>query len=90
MVTGVLTGELAADSWTRVLSGWGYFSVEYGISVSVPGGRYRCYTAPLPWPWSSGDLPNPQVTHRVIGYGDVWLHVPAPATYRIVPVFPPV
>jgi hypothetical protein len=69
-----------------VVYGWGYFSVDYGISTADPGGRYRAYTAPLPWPLSQGPLPNPRVTHRVLGYGDIWLWSPVATTYWLVPV----
>ncbi len=88
MATGIISGSLPANQWTRVLQGWGYYSVDYGIRVNDPGGKYRCYTAPIPWPISEGSLPNPRVTHRVIGYGDVWLFCPVSTTYTLVPVFP--
>jgi hypothetical protein len=84
----IITGTLAADTWTKVLSAWGYFAVVYGVSTQDPGGSYRCYTAPVPWAIASGPLPEPRVTHRVIGYGDVWLHSPVATSYSLVPVFP--
>jgi hypothetical protein len=79
LVTGSVSGSLRGDRWTRVVFGWGYYSVAYGIRTQDPGGRYRCYTAPLP---------DPYVTHRVIGYGDIWLYSPVDTTYLLVPVFP--
>jgi hypothetical protein len=82
------SGRLPAGKWTRVAQGWGYYSVDYGISTGAQGGRYRCYTAPLPFPYSSGSLPNPRVTHRVIGYGSVWLFSPTETSYSLVPVGP--
>ena len=85
--TGVVSGHLRAGQWTKVLWGWGYYSVDYGASIDASGGEYRCYTAPLPWPVSSGTLPH-VITHRVIGYGDCWLYSPVEATYYLVPVFP--
>ena len=54
MSTGVVTGSLRAGSWTRVVYGWGYFSVDYGISIADSGGRDRAYTAPIPWPAADG------------------------------------
>jgi hypothetical protein len=81
------TGTLTANTWTRVLYGWGKYSVRYAASVSEIGGKYRCYTAPLPMPVSSGDLPT-TVTHMVMGYGDVWLYCPQDATYSLIPLGP--
>ena len=85
--SGSVTGQLPADRWTKVLWGWGKYSVSYSAWVTTAGGRYRCYTAPLPWPASSGNLPA-VITHNVVGYGDCWLYSPTPATYVLTPVFP--
>lgn len=86
-MSSTINGSLRAGQWTKVLWGWGYYAVRYGISLDVSGGEYRCYTVPSPFPISSGHLPN-EVTHRVIGYGDVWLYAPTDAMYFIVPIFP--
>ncbi|MBX6391794.1 MAG: hypothetical protein IRZ08_22870 [Frankia sp.] len=86
MATGVVTGSLRANSWTRVRSGWGYLSIDYGISTADPGGEYRAYTAPLPFPISSGPLPDSDVTFRVIGYGSLWLWSPVDTRYQLVSV----
>lgn len=88
MTMGVVSGQILGNRWTRVLSSWGYLSVDYGVSIGIVGGRFRCFTAPVPWPISSGNLPNPHVTHRVVGYGDIWLFSPADTNYTLVPVFP--
>jgi hypothetical protein len=74
------TGPLRARQWTKVLWGWGYYAVRYGISLDVAGGQYRCYASPSPFPISSDFLPN-EVTHRMIGYGDVWLWSPNAGSY---------
>lgn len=81
------SGSLRAGEWTKVLWGWGYYAIDYGASISAGGGQYRCYSAPSPWPISSGNLPS-RLTHRVIGYGDVWLYSPVDASYTLNPVFP--
>jgi hypothetical protein len=81
------SGSLRANQWTKVLWGWGYYSVNYAASTNSTGGQYRGYTAPVPWPISSGSLPN-TITHRVIGYGDVWLFSPVDTTYTLTPTFP--
>jgi hypothetical protein len=70
-----------------VLWGWGYFSVQYSASISANGGQYRGYASPSPFPITSGNLPT-IITHRVIGYGDVWLYSPVDATYVLTPVGP--
>jgi hypothetical protein len=86
-VAGTVAGSLPAGKWTKVTSGWGYFAVDYSARTGAPGGQYRCYTAPAPFPISSGALPQ-RITHRVIGYGDVWLYSPTATSYTLVPVFP--
>jgi hypothetical protein len=78
-------GSLRANQWTKVLWGWGWYSLAYNISISAPGGEYRCYTTPFPWPIGSGTLPG-RVIHSVYGYGDVWLFSPTDATYQLTPV----
>lgn len=79
-----VSGPLRAGEWTKVLWGWGYYSVRYTTSTSAPGGEYRCYSPPWPWPTSSGGLPA-YITHRVNGYGDCWLRSPVDATYYLNP-----
>jgi hypothetical protein len=86
MATSV-SGSLEGGRWTKVAWGWGYYAVDYSASIGVPGGSYRCYSAPSPFPIGSGPLPN-RLTHRVIGYGDVWLYSPMTTWFRLVPVFP--
>jgi hypothetical protein len=80
-------GSLSAGQWTKVAWGWGYYAVDYSASIGLPGGSYRCYSAPLPFPISSGSLPQ-RITHRVVGYGDVWLYSPRATYFSLVPVFP--
>jgi hypothetical protein len=63
-------GNLTANTWTKVLWGWGYWAKHYTVQVGVVGGQYRTY--PI---YSSGSLPA-TLTHRVIVYGDVWLYSP--------------
>ena len=88
LVTNTVSEVLRGDRWTRVVwvgatTAWTTGSArrirEVGIAVT---------TAPVPWPISSGTLPDPGVTHRVIGYGDIWLYSPVDTTYLLVPVFP--
>lgn len=82
------SGPLPARKWTRVLYGWGKYSLGYSVQVGHGvRGQYRCYTTPLPWPVSSGELPA-QVTHHVYGYGDVWLYAEEATNYHLVPVGP--
>jgi hypothetical protein len=85
--SGPIEGRLQAGIWTRVMSAWGtYLSLNYGVSTGAPGGQYRCYAAPDPFPISSGSLPCASVTFTVIGYGDMWLFSPFNTTYAAVPV----
>lgn len=63
--------DISAKRWTKVVSGWGKYSVDYGISVTNGQGKYRCYLAGIPFPFSSGKLPSPAVTLNVIGYGEI-------------------
>jgi hypothetical protein len=79
-----VTGVISGGEWKKVLWGWGFYKVRYGISLNIPGGKYKCYVV---IPISSGTLPN-EVTHIVAGYGDVWIWSPSNATYRCTPIFP--
>lgn len=81
VAAGPVTGELKAGEWTKVLWGWGFYSVDYYASISMSGGKYRCY------PGGSGDLPR-RITHTVAFYGDCWLYSPGDATYALWPVGP--
>ena len=81
------SGSLPANKWTRVVFGGGYYTVRYGASTAAGTGEYRTYSAPSPWPISSGRLPS-EITHRVIIYGDVWLFSPVDTTYFLNPIFP--
>lgn len=81
------SGSLPADRWTRVVYGWGKYSVRYAAFTGATGGKYRCYVAFVPWPISSGQLPG-EITHTVVGYGDVWLYSPTATTYRLEPLGP--
>jgi hypothetical protein len=93
--TGRVTGRLTANRWTKVIWTWGIvisggfplrpMSLIYSVSVSRPGGQYRCYTIPVPVPYSSGGLPA-RVTMSVIVYGDMWLFCPEDASYEVIPV----
>jgi hypothetical protein len=65
------SGSLPANKRTRILSGWGWYAVDYSISTGAPGGEYRTY--PI---YSSGTLPNPRITLQVRGYGDLWVFHP--------------
>ncbi|MDX6698625.1 MAG: hypothetical protein QOE65_2022 [Solirubrobacteraceae bacterium] len=78
-------GSLPANRWTKVLWGWGFYTVRYHASISAQGGQFKCYSAPSPFPIASGPLPN-RITHTVVGYGDVWLLSPVAASYSLVPV----
>jgi hypothetical protein len=86
-LSGSIAGSLQGGKWKKVTWGWGWYSISYGASTSARGSKFRCYTAPIPWPISSGNLPN-QVTLRVIGYGDIWLFSPTTCQYQLVPVGP--
>jgi hypothetical protein len=81
------SGPLQAGKWKKVLWGWGKYSIRYGARIGAEGGQYRCYTAPIPWPVSSGSLPD-EITHNVLGYGDVWLYSPVDTNYYLIPVGP--
>lgn len=83
----VVTGTLAGGTWTKVLSGWGYYSVRYYATTGAAGSRYDCYTPPAPWPSSSGPLPA-EITHVVRGYGDCWFYSPVETWYALYPVGP--
>jgi hypothetical protein len=76
------SGQLPANKWTKVISGWGWYAVDYGISTAAPGGRYRTYPV-----YSSGSLPR-QVTHQVRVYGDIWLFSPVATSWQANPVGP--
>jgi hypothetical protein len=91
--TSRVVGQLTANRWTKVIWTWGLviggeprpMSLIYSVSVSRPNGQYRCYTTPLPFPYSSGGLPA-RVTMAVVGYGDMWLLCPEDASYQVIPV----
>jgi hypothetical protein len=93
--TGSVVGSLNAGRWKKVIWTWGIIissdfparpmGLIYSVRVSRPGGEYRCYTTPLPFPYSSGGLPA-RVTMAVVGYGDMWLYCPEDATYEIIAV----
>ena len=81
--------SLPAGRWTKVLWGWGWYSINYSVTVSAPGCEYRTYAPPLPWPSSSGKLSatgSTRIEHAVRGYGDVWFFSPVNATYTLTPV----
>jgi len=78
-------GILAAGRWTKVLWGWGLYSISYRATTNPPGGEYRCYTTPSPFPIASGILPG-RVKHSVVGYGDVWFFSPVRASFLLNPV----
>jgi hypothetical protein len=73
-------GTLQAGKWTKVISGWGWYSVRYAIQVNVSGGQYRTYPV-----YSSGVLPA-WVTHNVRPYGDIWLYAPTAAMWTANPI----
>ncbi|MBV9173148.1 MAG: hypothetical protein JOZ81_24040 [Chloroflexi bacterium] len=85
-------GMLSAGDWTKVLWGWGSYSVTYSVSLTASvAGAFRCYTAPVPWPVSTGTIPahgSTELTHEVIGYGDVWLYCPVNTDYILATVGP--
>jgi hypothetical protein len=81
------SGSLPADKWTKVLWGWGKYSVRYSAYTDAPGAKFRCFSAPVPWPIASGPLPS-EVTHTVVGYGDVWLYCPEDTQYYLHPLGP--
>lgn len=76
------SGSLPAGKWTKVIWGWGWYAVQYGISTGAPGGRYRTYPF-----YSNGTLPN-HVTHQVRGYGDIWLFSPVDTQWQANPEGP--
>ena len=83
-------GALPSGQWLRVVNGWGYFSVEYGLSASVVC-DFRCYSAPVPFPVSSGTVERGSVrviTHRVVGYGDIWLRGHGDGSFALSTVGP--
>lgn len=87
-----LNGALPPQgAWVKVVSGWGYFAVDYHVVVSVPA-EFACYTGVWLAVWNSGRLVPPtqgamRITHRVIVYGDVWLRSTAgPGSYSLAPI----
>jgi hypothetical protein len=70
-----------------VVWGWGKYSVRYAGSTGAQSGSYRCYTAPVPWPVASGRLPA-EITHTVVGYGDIWFFSPVETVYSLQPLGP--
>lgn len=79
--------DTPAKKWTRVTTGWGKFSVTYGIRVAEGKGKYRCYVAGIPFPVSSGDLPA-EVTLNVVGYGEIKVFSTMNTSCTLVPVGP--
>ncbi len=87
-----LNGALPPQgTWVKVVSGWGYFAVDYQVVVSVPA-EFACFTGVWPAVWNSGRLVPPsqganRVRHRVVVYGDVWLRSTAgPGSYSLAPI----
>ena len=76
------SGQLRANTWTKVIWGWGWYAVEYAISTGAPAGQYRTYPV-----YSTGHLPK-QVTHQVRVYGDIWLFSPVDTYWQANPVGP--
>lgn len=86
MSSGGVSGPLPPGIWWPVVSGVGFYSVNYSVWIDGPGGKYHCYIAPVPWPISSGDLPQENLTFQVVGGGNMFLWAPEQATYHVVPV----
>ena len=74
------SGSLPANKWTKVISGWGWYSVRFSIRTGAPGGKYRTYPV-----YGSGNLPA-EVTHQVVGYGDIWVYSPTATTWYANPI----
>ena len=74
------SGQLPANKWTKVIWGWGWYSVRYSIRTGAAGGAYRTY--PI---YSSGALPS-QITHNVRPYGDIWLFSPTATWWSADPI----
>jgi hypothetical protein len=78
----VPSGSLPAGKWTKVIWGWGWYSVQYAVRTGAPGGQYRVYPV-----YSSGPLPA-QITHQVRVYGDIWLFSPIDTQWGADPIGP--
>jgi hypothetical protein len=76
-------GNLKANTWTKVLYGWGWLAQDYNIQIGTTGGQYRTY--PL---LGRGSLPA-NVTFRIAGYGDVWLYSPGDTWWSANQNWPP-
>jgi hypothetical protein len=74
------SGNLRANEWTKVASGWGKFSISVRVALSQGTGQYRSYIALWPWPVASGSIPG-TVSHVAYGYGSVWLWSPTGTGY---------
>ncbi len=81
------TGELTPGKWKRVLWGWGYFNLNYYINLYPASGdakgRYESFVGGLPFPISSGALPD-FVVHRVVGYGEIKITASQRCAYEVV------
>jgi hypothetical protein len=57
---GPISGQLPAGQWSSVISDLGlpYYTLYYSIWTDAPGGQYQCWNALLPFPYSSGNLPQ--------------------------------
>jgi hypothetical protein len=87
----VPVGALPGNAWIKVVYGWGYYSVDYGLSASVEC-DYACYVGVLPFAWSTGTIQPGKfatITHKVVVYGDIWLRGRADGDYGLTPIGPP-
>jgi hypothetical protein len=46
------SGQLPANKWTKVISGWGWYAVHYGISTGLPRASGP-YISPMRGPFST-------------------------------------
>ena len=83
---GTISGQMPGGGWWPVVYGYGYYSVNYSVSIGVPGGKYQCWIAPVPFPISSGNLPQEDLTFQVVVQGVLSLWSPRPTTYFVTPV----
>jgi hypothetical protein len=72
--------------WVPVLWAFGYYSMNYSVRIAAPGGEYECLIAAYPFPYTSGRLPQLDLTFKVIGYGQMNLRSPVFTTYFVTPV----
>jgi len=82
MTSAGRSGTLQANQWTKVMWGWGRFSITYQVFGTALPVEVRMYT-PFFSSFSLGVGGFFQFSP--IGYGDVWFRSGTDGTYVLVP-----